>query len=137
MSGRAVGHVTEGACPDARAGFSLIEVILAMTILAIGVLGLAATTGHVVRQITLGDLMTERAVAFQTVVDRIQAMPYNNVTSGTDSVGVFAVSWDAVNAGSQNKIVTVVTVGPGLGGTSFPTNDPQVVDSFEFRILRR
>lgn len=115
----------------------MIEVIVAMVILAVGVLGLAGTTGYIVRQVTLGDLMTERAVAFQTVIDRVQAMPYADVTTGSDVVGVFNVTWEAVNAGSQNKIVTVVTRGPGLGGTSFPTNDPQAVDSFTFRILRR
>jgi hypothetical protein len=52
-------------------------------------------------------------------------------------VGAFSIQWDAVNAGSQNKVVTIVTTGPGLGGTSFPTNNPQAVDSFTFRILRR
>jgi len=115
----------------------MIEVIVAIVVLTVGVLGLAGTTAYIVRQITLGDLMTERAVAFQTVVDRIQAMPYASVTTGSDSVGVFAVTWEAVDAGSQNKIVTVVTTGPGLGGTSFPTNNPQAVDTFTFRILRR
>lgn len=120
-----------------RAGFSMVEVIVAIMVLAVGVLGLAGTTAYLVRQITLGDLMTERAVAFQTVFDRLQAMPYNNVTSGTDSVGVFAVRWNSVNSGSQNKIVTVWTVGPGMGGTAFPTNNPQRVDSFTFRLLRK
>jgi prepilin-type N-terminal cleavage/methylation domain-containing protein len=121
----------------ARAGFSIIEVIIAMVVLAVGVLGLAGTTAYIVRQITLGDLMTERSVAFQTVIDRLQAMPYANVTTGMDSVGIFEVTWDAVDAGSQNKIVTVVTKGPGLGGTAFPTNNPQAVDTFVFRVLRR
>jgi Tfp pilus assembly protein PilV len=115
----------------------MIEVIVAIVILTIGVLGLAGTTAYIVRQITLGDLMTERAVAFQTVVDRIQSLPYASVTSGADSVGIFAVKWEAVNAGPQNKIVTVVTSGPGMGGTSFPTSNPQVVDTFTFRVLRR
>ncbi len=36
-----------------------------------------------------------------------------------------------------NKIVTIVTVGPGLGGTTHPTNNPQAADTFVFRILRR
>lgn len=130
-------RVLDGAGADrGRAGFSMVEVVVAIMVLAIGVLGLAGTTAYIVRQITLGDLMTERSVAFQTIIDRIQAMPYANVTSGTDSVGVFEVSWNAVNSGSQNKIVTITTTGPGIGGTSFPTNDPQVVETFTFRILR-
>ena len=120
-----------------RAGFSMVEVIVAIVILTVGVLGLAGTTAFVVRQTTLGDLMTERAAAFQTIIDRVQSLPYDSVTSGADSVGVFAASWTSVDDGPQNKIVTIVTVGPGMGGTAFPTNDPQVADTFQFRILRR
>jgi prepilin-type N-terminal cleavage/methylation domain-containing protein len=119
-----------------RGGFSLVEVIFAMLILAVGVLGLAGTTAYIVRQVTLADLMTERSVAFQTVVDRIQAMPYNNVTSGTDQLGVFSIGWSSVNSGPQNKIVTIITTGPGVAGL-IPTNNPQVVDTFVFRVLRR
>lgn len=121
----------------ARAGFSMIEVIIAMIILVVGVLGLAGTTAYIVRQITLSDLMTERSAAFQTIIDRIQALPFDSVTTGSDSVGVFAVSWDAVLDGPQNKVVTIVTVGPGMSGAPMPTNNPQVTDTFVFRVLRR
>ena len=125
--------------PDAhgRRGFSLIEVIIAMLILTIGVLGLATTTGHIVRQITLGDLMTERSVAFQTVIDRLQSLPYDSVVAGTDSVGVFALRWTVTPDGAQSKMVRIWTRGPGVGGQTFPTNDPVKIDSFDFRVLRR
>ena len=134
----------QGIATDARArarkkgGFSLIEVILAMMILTIGVLGLAGTTAYIVRQITLSDLMTERTAAFQTIVDRLQSLPYDSVTSGTDSIGIFAVRWSSSPNGSQNKTVTIVTAGPGISNASGqPFNDPQVLDTFIFRILRR
>jgi len=123
---------------DGRRGFSIIEVIIAMIILTIGVLGLAGTTAFIVRQITLSDLMTERSAAFQTVVDRLQSLPYDSVGSGADSVGIYAVTWTSTTAGGQNKIVEIVTTGPGLNSSSgVPRNDPQVADTFTFRILRR
>ncbi len=120
-----------------RSGFSLIEVVVGVMLLAVGVLGLGGTTAHVVRQITLSDLMTERSAAFQTTIDRLQSLPYDSVTSGADSGGIFAIRWASVADGPQNKIVTIVTTGPGLGGTAFPTNEPAVADTFQFRILRR
>ncbi len=123
--------------PRARDGFSMVEVIVAVVILAIGVLGLGSTTAYIVRQTTLSDLMTERSAAFQTIVDRVQAMPYDSVTTGSDSVGIFAVRWWAVDDGPQNKIVTIATRGPGLSNTSVPTNDPFAIDTFQFRVLRR
>jgi len=122
-----------------RAGFSMVEVIIAMIILTVGVLGLAGTTAFIVRQVTLSDLMTERAAAFQTVVDRLQSLPYDSVGSGSDSIGIFEATWTSVASGGQNKIVTIITTGPGMtsiaGGAPF--NAPQVVDTFRFRILRR
>ena len=120
-----------------RKGFSLIEVIMAMLILTIGVLGLASTTAHIVRQITLADLMTERSVAFQTVIDRLQSLPYDSVVAGDDSVGIFYLRWTVTPDGAQNKIVRLYTRGPGISVGAFPTNNPQKVDSFDIRILRR
>jgi prepilin-type N-terminal cleavage/methylation domain-containing protein len=119
-----------------RGGFTIIEVIIAMIILTVGVLGLAGTTAYFIRQTTLSDLMTERSNAFQTILDRLQSLPYDSVTSGTDTVGVYGVAWSSVNNGSQNKTVTLVTVGPGTRGAP-PRNDPAVVDTFTFRVLRR
>lgn len=120
-----------------QGGFSLIEVVIAMLILTIGVLGLATTTAHIVRQVTLGDLMTERSVAFQTVVDRLQALPYDNVGSGTEVIGAFEIRWASTPDGPQSKTVRIWTRGPGVGGQSFPTNDPVRLDSLDFRVLRR
>jgi prepilin-type N-terminal cleavage/methylation domain-containing protein len=119
-----------------RGGFTIIEVIIAMIILTVGVLGLAGTTAYFIRQTTLSDLMTERSTAFQTILDRLQSQPYDSVTSGTDSVGIYAVAWSSVNNGSQNKTVTLITTGPGTRGAP-PRSDPQVVDTFQFRLLRR
>ena len=81
--------------------------------------------------------MSQLSAAFQSIIDRLQSLPYDSVGTGSDSVGVFAIGWSSVADGAQNKIVTIVTLGPGLGGTTFPTNDPQVADTFVFRILRR
>ena len=129
--------LTPGRDPHCRGGFSLVEVIIAILILAFGVLGLAGTTAHITRQITLADLMTERSVAFQTIIDRIQSLPYDNVGTGSDSVGVYAVSWSATADGAQTKIVRIITQGPGLGSGTPPGLKAQVADTFEFRVLRR
>ena len=119
-----------------RDGFTMIEIIVAIVILSIGLLGLAGSTGYMVRTVTLGDLLTERTFAAQTVIDRLQSLPYANVVDGTDTIGVFAVSWTAVDDGPQNKILTVVTEGPGLAPNSVGALAPAVADTFVFRVLR-
>ncbi len=138
MSEQAITKPEEAGVTRTRAGFTVIEVIIAMVILTFGVLGLAGTTAYIVRQVALSDLMTERTVAFQTVLDRLQSLPYDSVGSGTDSVGIYGVTWSSTNNGSQNKTVTIVTQGPGMSTASgAPFNDPAVIDTFTFRILRR
>ncbi|MEX2470613.1 MAG: prepilin-type N-terminal cleavage/methylation domain-containing protein [Gemmatimonadota bacterium] len=120
----------------ARAGFTMVEIIIAIVILTMGLLGLAGSTGYLVRTVTLGDLLTERTFASQTIIDRLQSLPYANVVNGTDTIGVFAVDWDAVDDGPQSKILTVVTVGPGLSPNGMGTLAPAVADTFVFRVLR-
>lgn len=115
----------------------MVEVIIAIIILAIGVLGLAGSTAYIVRQITFSDLLTERSVAFQTVIDRLQAIPYDSVESGDDSVGVFYIRWEVTPDGGRSKMVRIWTRGPGMANAPVPTNNPQHVDSFDFRVLRR
>jgi len=120
-----------------RGGFTLIEVMIAMIIFTIGVLGLAGMTGFVVQQTSLSDLMTERSTAFQTAIDRLQSLPFDSVSSGVDSVGIFQVDWTSTLDGPQNKVVTLVTLGPGMANTSPPSRSAQVADTFQFRVLRR
>lgn len=130
---------TRTARPPKRhdAGFSLVEVIVAFMILAIGVLGLAGTTAIVVRQVTASDLATKRAAALMTTVEQLRGMPYDSVASGYDSVGLFQVAWTSTEQ-TRSKLIHVVTVGPGMrsgGDGSFPMMSNQVADTFEYRIL--
>lgn len=122
-----------------RSGFSLIEVVVAIVILTIGVLGLGGTTAYIVRQVTLADVMTERATALQSVIERVNAMPFANIGSGSDSVGVFAVSWTSTADGGNSRVVRVITRGPGMATSAtnpFPALSPSVPDTFEFRVNR-
>jgi len=97
---------------------------------------LASATSQIVREITLADLQSERTVAFQSVIDRLQAMPYDNVVDGSTTVGIYDVSWVVTPVGAQSKIVVITTVGPGVGANS-TQNNPTRTETFEFRILRR
>ncbi len=119
------------------AGFSMVEVIVAIVILAVGVLGMAGTTAYVIRQVTLADVMTERAAAVQTTIERVMATDFESVSSGSGTVGIFSVGWTVLADGAQTKIITIVTSGPGLDdGQGFPMLAPMVADTFEYRVIR-
>lgn len=126
--------------PRSRAGFTMVEVIIAIVILAIGVLGLAGTTAYIVRQVTLADVMTKRAMALQTIVERVQATPFTDLVAGSDSVGMYHVRWAVAAEGPTTTLVTIVTRGPGLQSTvsdPMPILGPDVADTFVYRVISR
>lgn len=120
-----------------RAGFTIVEIVVAMVILTVGVLGLAGTTMYVVRATTYGDLTTERSAALQSVVERLRSVEYDSVLASSDSIGSFAVSW-TVQTASRSKLVRIITTGPGLktSASGPPLIRPSVADTFEYRIMR-
>jgi prepilin-type N-terminal cleavage/methylation domain-containing protein len=73
-----------------REGFTLVEVVVAMVMLAIIVTSLAGLTFASARQSIVADnAMARQAVALQTV-NRLATMPYANIatSAGCDTVGV-------------------------------------------------
>ena len=131
-----------GAPGSPRGGFTMVEVIIAIVILAFGLLGMAGTTAVLVRQITLSDVATKRNAAQQTVIERLRAADWENLSttyaSGTETIGPYEVSWTVTSPSNQWGELEVVTVGPGLGrGTGgFPMLTDNVADTFTYRILR-
>lgn len=121
----------------ARAGFTLVEVLVALVVLTVGVLALAGATAVAVRQVILADVTTERAAALQSVIEGLRARPYDSVTAGFDTVGTFRATW-TVSSTQRSKVISIVTLGPGLasGAGTMPRLADQVRDTFVYRIAR-
>lgn len=134
MSGTAVRETR------ARAGFSFVELVMALLVLAFGVVGLATTTLLVSRQLTLAEVTGIRATALQSTIERIRATPYDSISVGGDTIGPMTVSWTATTTPRQTKIVRIVTVGPGLAsiseGQSSPIMSSAVADTVLYVLLR-
>lgn len=122
--------------PNGREGFSIVEVIIAIVILAVGLLGTAGTTLLVVKQTTLSDATTDRSVALQSTIERLRALPFDSVLAGQDSIGAFEIAW-TVTEGGRWKSLEMVTTGPGLAsGGGFPMLSYSIPDTFTYRIVR-
>jgi prepilin-type N-terminal cleavage/methylation domain-containing protein len=120
-----------------RRGFTVVEVLVAVVILAFGLLGMGGVTVVMIRQIEAADVATERSAALQTTLEHLRSLPYQNVVTGSDSVGAYQVSW-TVSEASQWKMIEIVTQGPGLGsgGSGPAVLSPSVADTFTFSIVR-
>ena len=121
-----------------RSGFSLVEVVFAVLIMSVGLLGMAATTTTLVHQANISELRTRRALAMQQGVERVRAFLYDSLSSGSDSSGVFEVSWSTTAEADLVKTVQIVTEGPGLVSRSGapPVIRQNVPDTLNYRVVR-
>jgi Tfp pilus assembly protein PilV len=114
-----------------------LEVIVAITVLSIGLLGMGTTMLYGVRSVTTADLASERAAARQAGVERLRATPYDSLAIGQDSVGIFAVAWGPLVTTSASTSMRVITLGPGSSvGPDGPSLSLQVADTFDFLVLK-
>jgi prepilin-type N-terminal cleavage/methylation domain-containing protein len=92
-------------------GFSLIEVIAAMIILSVGIIGMAAST-TAVQNMTLQGQLTGRAAAVAgSRFDVLRATPCASLgTSGTATTQVkFAEKWSITTSGTMRLVVDSVS----------------------------
>lgn len=139
-------HGPDGARPleattppldPASAGFSLVEVMIALVILVFGLVSLAQASVLMVNQVNVSDVRTERVVARYTAVEQLRALPFNNVTGGTTTVGDFTMRWRVAGTTDNSRLIELVTSGPGTrAGTTPPVVTTGVVDTISFRIIR-
>jgi len=121
---------------DPRAGFSLLEVVVSMVIMAYGVLGLAGATMYTVREVSVSELNSKRAGAVQFAVETIRSQPFDLIATGSDTLGVFVVEWAATTVGNS-KLLEVVSTGPGVVVTAQgPIISPTATDTLEFRVVK-
>jgi len=123
---------------NGQSGFSLLELVIALTILTVGTLAMAGTTIYAVRSVTLADLATERTAARQSAMENLMALPFDSIASGTDSNGTFSMDWSVTDFGEW-KSINLITVGPGrvVPAESLPGGMiGDVADTLTFTVLR-
>jgi prepilin-type N-terminal cleavage/methylation domain-containing protein len=127
---------------DGRAGFSLVELVVAILLLAVGVLALAGSTAFVIRTVTVSDLGTQRAAALQSTIETLRAQPFTSLAAGSDEIAPFQVSWEINPDGTDGphaRTIQIVTTGPGMqatGGGGMPALTNDAVDTFRYVITR-
>ncbi len=88
-------------------GFSLVEVVIGIVILAIALLGLAAAGGVAAKQVYLGRTDMARWAALQQQVENLMARGYGNVTDSSAVVQGYQMSW-TVSGTNPQKITLVM-----------------------------
>lgn len=85
-------------------GFTIIEVIIAVIVLSVGLLGLASTSALVTRMIAQGHRYTEIAAMGQGKLEELRVV---NCTpsSGSEMQGNYVVAWTTVSIAGGNGML--------------------------------
>lgn len=89
-----------------RRGFSLVELIVAMVLLVIGVMGLVAVSGYAIRLSTATDRSTVATIVAQSRMERLRALSCANITGGTATTRGISESWTVSAIGTNSRQVT-------------------------------
>jgi Tfp pilus assembly protein PilV len=103
-------------------GFSSIELVLAIAILAAGILSMGASTGRVMAEIHATELRTERMFVVRQATETLRATNWSSLESvcagelPAFGSGAYAVTCVVARPSADLKWVYVVTTGPGFRG---------------------
>jgi prepilin-type N-terminal cleavage/methylation domain-containing protein len=92
--------------PGTRAGFTLVEVLVALTILAVGVLGTAATLLAARRALVAAERLHVATQAGAGIADSL-------LRSGVVSAGALDAEWGALRWSREASGVRVIATDPG------------------------
>jgi prepilin-type N-terminal cleavage/methylation domain-containing protein len=101
-----------------RDGFTLVEVLVSMLVLTVGILGVAATTGHIFSRLNDAGRRTERVFAVQQMIEEVRTVPFTKVSSTLATtppivVGAFTISAQVREETTQVIRVQIEAKGPG------------------------
>jgi type IV pilus modification protein PilV len=112
-----------------RDGFTLVEVLIAVLVLSIGLLGLVSSAALTTRMIGQGQRFTEASTMAGQQFEVLRSQTCAAMAGGTRAEGRFAVAWtiDSAVAGGRAQAVTVIVQSPttyGMRADSFATVMP-------------
>ena len=117
-------------------GFTLVEIMVATVVLAVGMLAMAASTGYISSEIRNASWNTQRVMAREEVIERLRALPFDTVATNATAVAVgrYNMTWTVSSITPNLKGVVVIASGPAYRiGRGARTN---VVDSVSVTLLR-
>lgn len=100
-------------------GFTLVEILISMTILSIASLAMGATMFRAAHQATLTSASAYQTAAMSGAVSRLDVLPFDILAEGTTCVTVTApefphtVCTTVLNESAKIKLVTVVITPTG------------------------
>jgi prepilin-type N-terminal cleavage/methylation domain-containing protein len=108
---------------DKELGFSLVEILVAVTLLAVAMMSLAGAAALGLSQMGKARQDLHYSADVQQVADSLVGLGWNNVTSGTSTIRGRAVSWTVTAISPNSQKVDVVVTRRGQANASLIYSD--------------
>lgn len=103
-------------------GFTIVEILVAVMILSVGLMGLVTTAGLVTRMIGQGHRYTEASALANERIEVLRSQGCPAAASATETRGAFTVSWRVVAmAAPKGRRLVVNVQSPTTRGTRTDT----------------
>jgi prepilin-type N-terminal cleavage/methylation domain-containing protein len=106
----------------ARSGFTLVEVLVAVTILSVGVVAMAGSAGVVTRMVGRGKVDTRAAQLATLKLDSLRVRAYSTTprctalaNGGPDAVSNVSLSWTVAVTGTGRTLAVSAAYNTGRG----------------------
>ena len=101
-----------------RRGFSLVEIIVSLTLLSVALMSLAAASSLGLNQMGKARQDLQYSADVQQVTDSLVALGWNKVTSGSTTIRGRAVSWTVTTVNANEQKVNIVVTRRGQAQTT-------------------
>lgn len=92
-------------------GFTLLEVLIAIVVLSVALLGMASLTGSIIGYNQFADQVTKATTLAQDKLEELKNTSYSNITDGSDTESIYTrtctVASDSPAANMKTITVTV------------------------------
>lgn len=110
---------------ERRSGFTIIEVIIAIMMLTVGLLGVLGATAATIRLLGESDRMVTAAYQATERLERLEALGCGAASSGSDTQQGVSLTWTVGGAATSRTRGVILTA-------SYPMSGGRVrVDTFE------
>jgi prepilin-type N-terminal cleavage/methylation domain-containing protein len=103
-------------------GFTIVEVLVAVMILSVGLMGLVTTAGLVTRMIGQGHRYTEASALANERIEVLKSQGCPAAGTGTETRGSYVISWRIIDVASgKGRGITVSVQSPTTRGSRTDT----------------
>jgi prepilin-type N-terminal cleavage/methylation domain-containing protein len=113
----------QGRQLQAREGFSIVEILVGMSLLSVVMMGLAGAATLGLSQMAKARQDLQYSADVQQVADSLVAKGWNNVASGSQTIRGRSVAWTVTTLNPKSQQVTIVAQRRGLANTSVIYSD--------------